>query len=111
MTTLPGGFADLEPFVALWACSHFQDRFTTRYESNMEDIQAFYDAMLPRAEAILEALDDRPLDNLTGAWRRLFELLMAFSHVALAVERHGQPRAANTRYPTTLRVIQGGVPA
>lgn len=110
MTHLPDGFADLEPFLEKWARPHFQDRFTVRCESTMDDIRAFYDAMLPRVEAVLEALGDQPLDRLKGPWRRLFDLLMAFAHVGMAVERHGQPRAANTRYPTTLRVVQGSTP-
>ncbi|KEQ53550.1 hypothetical protein [Sphingobium chlorophenolicum] len=107
---LPPGFEALEPFVAHWARDDFQARFITRYESSYEDIQAFYDAIMPMADRILQALEQTGLDDMPDAHRTLFKLLMALAHIAVAVERHRQPRPRSITWPTTLEVTQGSFP-
>lgn len=110
MTLLPDGFAELEPFVESWAAPDFQARFERRYEAAMPDVLDFYNAMLPRAEEALTALEGQPLASLEGEWLRLYQLTMALAHAAIAVERHGRPRAASATYPTSLQVIRGSIP-
>lgn len=111
MSALPPGFAMLEPFVETWAGADFQARFDCRYMQDMASIQAFYDAMLPHADAAMDALAAQPLDDLSGEWLTLYRLLMAFPHASFPVERYKQPRAANTCYPAAVRVVRGPVPA
>lgn len=107
---LPAGFEELEPFVPRWALDKFQRRLDERARSAMTDIQTFYDAVSARVDDIFAALDGHALDALPPPEHRLYNLLMALAHVAHAVERHGQPRPANTNYPNTLRVIAGPTP-
>ena len=46
---LPPEFADLEPF-ADWALPTERERYAKRLSSTMDELQAFYDAALPRLE-------------------------------------------------------------
>lgn len=108
--TLPEGFADLEPFVEAWACPDFEARLDRRYRADMSEIMLFYDAMLPRADALLHALGDVRPASLEGRELRAYRLLMSLAHCALAVERHKQPRAPYTQFPNSVRIKQGPVP-
>ncbi|AEG51449.1 hypothetical protein Sphch_3867 [Sphingobium chlorophenolicum L-1] len=107
---LPPGFEALEPFVAHWARDDFQARFVTRYESSFADIQAFYDAITPLADRILQTLEQTELNAMPDGHKTLFRLLMALAHIAVAVERHRQPRPRSITWPTTLEVTQGSFP-
>lgn len=111
MGRLPQGFESLEPFIDGWARDDFQSRFETRFESDMPSIRAFYDQMQPRAAEALEHLEQYPLNSFPEDATRLFQLLMALAHVAVAVERHNQPGPKNVTWPTTLRVTQGSSPS
>ena len=93
MTLLPDAYAQLEPFAAAWALPTTAQRAAARSTSSVEERQAFYDAVSPHAAAILDALDTRPLDALTDQEKRLLDMVMAFGHVALAVEIQGPDEA------------------
>src|SRR5689334_13351087 len=58
-TVLPASFAELEPF-AHWALATERERLMARESSTMEELQMFYDAMMPRLVAIVEYLNDFP---------------------------------------------------
>jgi hypothetical protein len=51
MAELPEGFAELEPLVP-WSLETEPERSAKRQASSMEELQALYDAVLPRAEEI-----------------------------------------------------------
>ncbi|WP_295224601.1 hypothetical protein [uncultured Brevundimonas sp.] len=108
--TLPAGFEALEPYVEVWARDDFQSRFEARFTSDMDAIREFYDQMQPRADDALRFLESLPLEALPPEAERLFKLLMALAHVAVSVERHGQPGPKGVGWPTTLRVTQGSFP-
>ncbi|MGD9764830.1 MAG: hypothetical protein AB7V27_14040 [Candidatus Binatia bacterium] len=92
---LPEQFADLEPFVADWALPTELARRAKRLASSMEQLQAFYDAMLARGEEILRHLDavDRAgqRDALPAESRRLLYLMFSLCEVSPAVEIFKQP--------------------
>ncbi len=52
---LPAGFEDLEKWLD-WALPTMAERSARRSASSMDDLQAFYDAMLPRLDAALAYL-------------------------------------------------------
>ena len=110
-TQLPEGFQDLEPLVLQWARATFGERMHARHGGTMSDMKSFYDAVAPRAEAILQALQEHPLHDLPPPQQRLYRLLMALGHVAHAIERHAAPIPAGTRYPHSLHVVTGPKPA
>jgi hypothetical protein len=89
---LPGAFEDLEGFIKKWALTTADERLQNRMSSSMDEIQTFYDAMLPRVEQALEHLDRFPLDNMPPAETCLYYLVLASAEASLSVEVYGAPR-------------------
>ncbi len=87
---LPEQFRDLEPWLA-WSLATEAERSDHRQASTMEDITAFYEAMLARMEEVLPYLEQFHLDDLPDDTRRLFYLTLSLAEVAPAVEQFGQP--------------------
>ncbi len=56
----------------------------------MADIQAFYDAMLPLAPAILGYLNDFDLAELEGAPHTLMMMMLSLAEISAAVELYQQ---------------------
>ena len=104
---LPEQFQDLEPFVQAWVLATETARNRKRLLSTMEKIQAFYNAMMPRMEAVLEYLSQFPLAKLPeGAHtlpeetQRLFHLALSLAEVTPAVELYKQPGVIDGFDPT-----------
>ena len=87
---LPARFRELEQWRA-WSLATEQERSDQRQASTMEDIKAFYDAMLARMEEVLPYLDQFSVDALPEDATRLFYLMLSLAEVAPAVEQFGQP--------------------
>jgi len=87
---LPKEFADLEPF-AEWCIASEHDRFAKRLASSMDEIQALYDAVAPRAEAAIAYCDQFPLDDMPDEALNLMHLLYSLITVSFAVECWRQP--------------------
>lgn len=88
---LPAGFEDLEPFVGAWSLSSERERNHKRLSSSMSEIQALYDALLPRMDEIIGYLNKQPLNDMPEDARRLFLLSLALAEIAPAVEFYKQP--------------------
>lgn len=91
-SALPSGFADLERFVPDWVLPNAAARMAKRQSSRIEDLRAFYDAMLPRGEAALEWLRGYELGQLPPEGENLLRLMLMLAEVAPAVEWYGDPR-------------------
>ena len=91
----PAGFGDLEPF-ADWAIHGERARYAKRIASTMDELQAFYDAALPRLEAVLSYLDAFDLDALPDDARNLLWLSCALVTVSFPVEVWRQPRVPDS---------------
>ncbi len=89
-SALPEQFQDLAHCID-WALATEEERSDKRQASMMEDIKAFYDAMLTRMEDVLPYLEQFTLDELPEDARRLFHLTLSLAEVAPAVEQFGQP--------------------
>ncbi len=87
---LPEQFRDLEQWLA-WSLETEGERSDHRQASAMEDITAFYEAMLARMDEVLSYLEQFNLDELPDDARRLFYLTLSLAEVAPAVEQFGQP--------------------
>jgi len=107
---LPDGYEALEPYVAKWAKDSSAERMTERATSSMEDIQAFYDAILPLADEAMNLIDNYPIDDMPEDIACLCKLVLALPQVAMAVELHGQPRLPNTPYPHGIELLRGTPP-
>lgn len=87
---LPEQFRDLEQWMA-WSLETEGERSDLRQASAMEDITAFYEAMLARMEEVLSYLEQFSLEELPDDAKRLFYLTLSLAEVAPAVEQFGQP--------------------
>ena len=87
---LPKQFQSLEKWID-WSLETEEERSDRRQASTMEDIKAFYDAMLARMEEVLPYLEQFSLDALPDDASRLFYLTLSLAEVAPAVEQFGQP--------------------
>ncbi|GAB2851652.1 hypothetical protein GCM10022221_58860 [Actinocorallia aurea] len=93
---LPAGFADLEPFAAAWALPTEAERYARRLAAPMTEIQAFYDAIIPRAEAALAYCDRYSLDDLPDDVLHLMLLLYSMVTISFCVEAWSQQRVPDT---------------
>ena len=98
MTTamLPEEFAELEPFAATWCLATEPERWEQRLASTMDELQAFYDAVFPRAEEAIAYCDRFDLDDLPGEAAHLLQLLHSLALVSYAVEVWRQPLPIDT---------------
>jgi hypothetical protein len=109
-TNLPQAFGELERFVPYWALETNDARRVARSSASMEDIRAFYDAVVTRAEEAIAHCEQFELGQMPADSERLFKLLLAMNHAAIAVEMHGQPVAHESVWPSAVRITQGPWP-
>jgi hypothetical protein len=93
---LPAEFADLEPFAVKWCLPTEQQRYSTRLAATMEEMQAFYDTVTPRAEDAMAYLEKLPFDALRDDAMNLLHLLYAMIQVSFPVEVWHQPKIPDT---------------
>ena len=93
---LPPEFSSLEPFARTWCLAHEPERYAKRLASTMDEMQAFYDAIFPRAEEAIAYLDKFPLQELPDDALRLLQLLYSLILVSFAVEIWRQPYIPDT---------------
>jgi len=93
---LPPEFSDLEPFAKTWCLAGEPERYAKRLASTMDEMQEFYDAVFPRAEAAIAYLDEFPLHELPDDARRLLHLLYSFIMVSFPIEIWKQPCIPDT---------------
>lgn len=91
-TMLPAEFADLEPFAKAWAGARERDRYDQRLASTMAELQAFYDAIYPRAKDALAYLDQLDLNDLPDTALSLMRMLYSLSTISFAVDCFKQPK-------------------
>jgi hypothetical protein len=94
---LPAQFADLAHLVPEWAIEDGHARYVKRVNSTMQELQAFYDQVFPRAEAAVEYINafdyQQPLPEDAANLRNLLYSLIT---VSLAVELWKQPRVKHS---------------
>ena len=105
---LPPEFADLEPF-ADWALPTEHERYAKRLASTMDELQAFYDAALPRLEDAAAYLEQLPLDDLPDDATRLLQLCYSLINVSFPIEAWRQPRVPDSGASTLDVVIEPAI--
>ena len=93
---LPEEFSDLEPFASKWCLATERERYAERLATSMPDMQAFYDAIMPRAEEAIAYCDKFPLDEMPEDAEKLLHLLYSMVMVSFPVECWGQARVPDT---------------
>jgi hypothetical protein len=89
--SLPSQFTDLEIFTGEWAHEDEMDRCETRISSSMHKIVAFYQAIMPRMEAILEYLNGIELDAMSEDTARLLWLTFSLAEITPSIFYFDQP--------------------
>tara|TARA_R110000787_G_scaffold58117_16_gene132469 strand:- start:8125 stop:8487 length:363 start_codon:yes stop_codon:yes gene_type:complete len=102
---LPHGFETLEPFVSYWAVAGQNERRYQRCDTTMEEVQRFYDAMLPHADQAMQYLADFPLRDIPGPEGRLMRLVLSLAQASMAVEIQESARVPNAPWPDTVRIL------
>lgn len=98
-TTLPPAFEDLQPWVADWALPNERERFIRLHSVTLEQLRAFYDAVLPRLDAVLDHLDNFDADALPGPERILNRLAMTFAETAHPIDLRWKATDFDDAYP------------
>lgn len=88
--SLPVQFEDLNNFTA-WALPTETERNRKRRASTMAELQSFYDAILPRMDAVIAYLNQFPLDQMPVEAQRLFYMALSLMEISTAVELLGEP--------------------
>jgi hypothetical protein len=105
---LPTEFAYLELF-SDWCLDSEPQRYHKRLNSSMAEMQAFYDAVTPRAEEAIAYCDKFPLDDLPEDVTNLMHLLYSLIMVSFPVECWKQPRVPDSG-ASTLDCVSEPVP-
>ncbi|MGH3674650.1 MAG: hypothetical protein ACRDU5_02720 [Mycobacterium sp.] len=92
---LPAEFADLKRF-SEWCLPTEPERYAKRLATPMAEMQAFYDAIAPRAEEAIAFCDKFPLDDLPEDVLNLMHLVYSMIMVSFPVECWKQPRVPDS---------------
>jgi hypothetical protein len=94
--SLPPAFADLAPF-GDWVLPTERERYNKRIASSMAELQAFYDALLPRLEEAVEYLETVPYDDdMSEADINLLWMCCSLCTASFPVEAWRQPRVPDS---------------
>ena len=96
--SLPATFPGLESFLD-WGLETEAERTHKRQTSEMAEIQAFYDAMLPQMKDITAYLNQFSLEAMPSNARQLMYMALSLAEIAPAVELFGQSREDDTFDP------------
>ena len=105
---LPEPFADLEPFAEKWCLETEAERYEARLRSTMKELQAFYDAGIPRGEEAQAYLDQFDLYDLPERELHLLRLLMALIVITFPVDAFLRPKVPDTGSTYLTKTIDPG---
>lgn len=103
---LPPEFADLELFAPAWCLESEPERWAKRLQSPMRELQAFYDAVFPRAEQAIAYCDGFALHDMPADAERLLQLLHSLLMVSYAVEVWKQPEVVHCGSARIDRILE-----
>ena len=93
---LPEAFSELEPFAAIWCIPDANERYDRRLASSMDELEAFYRAVVERAGEIMDHLRTRDPADMDDASTNLMWLMCSLSTVGFAVDVFKQPMIPDT---------------
>ena len=92
---LPSEFASLEPYLD-WDLATEPERYAKRLASTMPEMQAFYDVAFPKLNAVIEYVDQFPLDDLPDDAKTLMHMMQSLVMVSFPIEAWKQPRVPDS---------------
>jgi hypothetical protein len=96
---LPLLFADLEPFASDWSLATEKERHDHLVSRSIDELRPFYDAMLPRMDAITDYLNRFPLDAMPTDAQALFDLGMTFMESAHPIDLRWKTTDIEDKFP------------
>ena len=87
---LPDQFKDLEPYLA-WALESERERTEKKATTSIDEIRAFFDAMMPQLDKILDHLDGCFGEEMPVREHRLYLMSLSLVEVATFVELYKRP--------------------
>lgn len=103
--TLPQQFRDLEKWSS-WALPTEVERYSKRASCSMETLRAFYDAMKPRMEEIIQYLERFPWGTPLGEEdERLFHMGMSYMEAAVPIDLGWKNVVAEDSFPVARLVV------
>ena len=96
---LPEAFEGLTPWLD-WALERERARTAKKVASSMEELRAFYDAVMPRMEEIIAYLDSVPSDDRPAPAHRLYLLTLSLIEVSNLVELYKRREVIEACDPT-----------
>lgn len=107
MTMLPEGFSSLEPFLPQWGRPDTAARAAARGEASAAEREAFFAAAVAQFEPAMSLLDAAPLVDHSPREQRLLNLMLALSHVSLAIEVQREDEGKHTPQREAMRITRG----
>ena len=95
---LPDAFEELAPF-ADWALETERARTEKKVVASMDEIRAFYDAMIPRIENVLAFLEDHFGGDMPTEAHRLHLMSLSLIEIAIIVEFYKRREAVQACDP------------
>ena len=97
-SALPEAFADLAPWLD-WALEPERARTEKREASSMDEIRAFYDAVLPRLDEMIRYLEDFRDGHMPAPAHRLYLISLSLVEVANLIELYKRREAVEACDP------------
>ncbi|KQM99244.1 hypothetical protein ASE85_11080 [Sphingobium sp. Leaf26] len=85
-TQLPSEFTDLQPYVDEWALRGQTARYDQMLRAGIDQLRTFYDAMMPRMDAVIAHLNRYDIDAMPPAEQTLFNLAATFAETAHPID-------------------------
>lgn len=86
-TVLPSAFSSLQDLVGEWVLPTQRARMQKRYDSSYEEVQAFYNRMMPVLPSVLEYLGEIAPEDMSASDEMLLKLTLSMGEVSIAVEK------------------------
>lgn len=103
---LPDEFAALEPFAERWSLATERERWAERMASTIDEMQVFYDAIIPLVPDAIAYCDTFPLDDMPEEAVNLLRLVYSFVMISFPVELWRQPQVPDTRGTDFVRISE-----
>jgi len=93
--------AEIQDYVDQWSLATETDRIKKRTGSTLEELTAFYEAVLPRLREIILFLDQFPLKQIPAAYLPLTYVALSMIEVDQAVNKWKSPILPEAVDPST----------
>ena len=88
-------FSELQPYIERWGLVTAAERLQLRVDMNLDDLQEFYDAVSPHLQALIEHLNQHPINEIPESDKPLAYMALALCEVDDAIHMW---KASNLEY-------------